>query len=757
MGLIVELQAIPGLMLGGKESEVIRIIILLKYVGRQMPWSRLYPHEILSLAVVLVLTGCWHGQGDKMADLKPPVAEQVPRTLVVNGLPRQDEYYWLRDDEREDPAMLALLDAENQYTQAMMAPSQALQDQLFTEITARFADDDKTIPVTQGTYAYHREFQAGGEYPVYLRGLPGAVETTEVILDVNQLAQANLVRGGDYYQVSNWSVSSGDNLLAFTEDTLGRRQYTLRFRDLQSGEFLPDQITGVSSSIAWAQDNKTLFYVKLDPQTLLPYQVYRHVVGTPIETDQLVYEETDRSFSTSVYTTRSKAYVVISLSSTDSSEIRLIDSLKPQRGPVVFLTREADHEYRIRHVAGTFYILTNWQASNFRLMKVEEQHLNAKLAWQEVLAHQEHVLLQDAEVFSDYLVVNERVRGLPVLRVISRAAEQGPGRRIEFPDPTYSARLHSNPEVSSRRLRYVYSSLTTPESVFEYDMDRGISVLLKQDPVVGAFDASLYKSERIMITARDGTQVPVSLVYRSDRFSRGNNPLYLNAYGAYGFASEPTFRSLRLSLLDRGFVFAIAHVRGGDEMGRDWYEQGRLLQKRNTFWDFIDATDQLVALGYGDKRKVFAMGGSAGGLLMGVIANEAPEKYLGIIAHVPFVDVVTTMLDESIPLTVGEFSEWGNPQDLDYYKYMLSYSPYDQVTAQDYPNMLVTTGLHDSQVQYFEPLKWVSRLRRLKTDNHRLLLDINMDSGHSGASGRYTRYQTDAREYAFVLDLLPAE
>jgi oligopeptidase B len=293
--------------------------------------------------------------------------------------------------------------------------------------------------------------------------------------------------------------------------------------------------------------------------------------------------------------------------------------------------------------------------------------------------------------------------------------------------------------------------------VFEYDMDRGTSQLLKQDPVVGAFDASLYKSERIMITARDGAQVPVSLVYRPDLFSRGNNPLYLNAYGAYGFASEPTFRSLRLSLLDRGFVFAIAHVRGGDEMGRDWYEQGRLLQKRNTFWDFIDATDQLVALGYGDKQKVFAMGGSAGGLLMGVIANEAPEKYLGIIAHVPFVDVVTTMLDESIPLTVGEFSEWGNPQELDYYKYMLSYSPYDQVTAQDYPNMLVTTGLHDSQVQYFEPLKWVSRLRRLKTDNHRLLLDINMDSGHGGASGRYTRYQTDAREYAFVLDLLPAE
>ena len=716
--------------------------------------SRSSSNLLLLLLVALLLTGCWSEQADKEADLQPPVAEPVPRTLVGNGFERQDEYYWLRDDERSDPAVLALLKAENQYTRSMMAPLSDLQDQLFGEITARFTEDDKTVPVTQGAYAYHREFQSGGEYPVYLRAKLEAGAAPKVILDVNLLAQTHLEQGGQYYQVSNWSVSSADNLLAFTEDTVGRRIYTLRFKDLESGEFLPDQITGVSSSIAWAQDNKTVFYVKLDPQTLLPYQVYRHVMGSSVTTDQLVYEETGRGFEASVYTTRSKEFVVISLSSTDSTEVLLIDSHQPQSRFNVFLTREANHEYRVRHVPGTFYILTNWQASNFRLMKVIESRLNDKSAWQEVIAHQTDVLLLDTEVFSDYLVVTERHQGLPVLRVIGRADEQSVGRKIEFPDPAYTARLHSNPEINSRRLRYVYSSLTTPESVFEYDMDLGTSELLKQERVVGAFDPRHYKSERILITARDGVQVPVSLVYRVDLFTQGQNPLYLNAYGAYGFASQPTFRSLRLSLLDRGFVFAIAHVRGGDELGRDWYEQGRLLHKRNTFWDFIDATDELVARGYADKQKVFALGGSAGGLLMGVVANEAPEKYLGIIAHVPFVDVVTTMLDETVPLTVGEFTEWGNPQDPEYYEYMLSYSPYDQVKAQAYPNMFVTTGLHDSQVQYFEPVKWVSRLRRLKTDSHRLLLDINMDSGHSGASGRYARYQTDAREYAFVLGLL---
>ncbi|MFT4719384.1 MAG: oligopeptidase B [Candidatus Azotimanducaceae bacterium] len=709
---------------------------------------------LLSLMLVLPLAGCWNSSDDGRPDVQAPTAEQKLKVLSTHDVARIDEFYWLRDDERKDPAVLALISAENQYTQSVMAHTTPLQNQLFTEITARFTEKDKTVPIFQGDYAYHREFQAGGEQPIYVRHkLAGAVldEKTadEVMLDVNSLA-----RGHEYYEVSNWSVSSGQNLLAFTEDTVGRRQYRLRFKDIDSGLFLADEIPGVASSIAWAQDNKTVFYVRLDPQTLLPYQVYRHVLGTDAATDQLVYEETDRSFYTAVSTTRSNAFIVINLSSTDSTEIRLIDSLQPDSAPLMFMARQANHQYRIRHVSGTFYILTNWQAINFRLMKVDEAQLNNQAAWQEVIGHRVNTLLQDTEVFNDYLVVSERREGLPVLRVIRRDNEAAPGRIIGFPDPTYTARLHSNPEVDSVKLRYVYSSLTTPESVYEYDMDLGTSVLLKRDRVEGDFTPQRYTSERIMIEARDQTQVPVSLVYRTDLFKPHENPLYLNAYGAYGFASDAEFQSIRLSLLDRGFVFAIVHVRGGDELGRNWYENGRLMNKRNTFWDFMDATDQLVDKGYGDQDQVFAMGGSAGGLLMGVLANEAPEKYLGIIAHVPFVDLVTTMLDESIPLTTGEFSEWGDPRELSYFNYMLSYSPYDQVKAQDYPNMFVTAGLHDSQVQYFEPLKWVSRLRKMKTDDNLVLLDVNMDSGHGGASGRYARYQTDALEYAFVLDLL---
>ena len=720
---------------------------VVRFVPRRIPqqlqlWACL-------LSSLVLLSGCWGGRDD-VDGITPPVARQVPETLSLHGQERQDEYYWLRDDSRSDPAVLALLAAENQYTDAVMAGSKALQDQLFSEITGRLTDDATTVPVQQGDYAYHREFRGGGEYPMYLRRKLAAAEQAQVILDVNTLAQ-----GHEYYKVSNWSVSSGQNILAFTEDTVGRRQYTLRFKDLDTGVLLPDEIRGVSSSIAWAQDNRTLFYVKTDPQTLLPYQVYRHRLGTPSSSDQLVYEEADRSFLTTVYTTRSAEFVVLSLTSTDSSEIRLIDSQQPEHVPRMFLAREAGHRYRIRHVPGTFYVLSNWQAEDFQLFKVADSQLNNKALWQVVIQGRAAVKLLDAEVFNDYLVLSERQSGLPVLRIVPRAAEGSAGRIINFPDPTYTARLHSNPEVSATHLRYVYSSLTTPESVYDYDMHLGVSTLLQRDRVEGSFNPADYTSKRIMVKVRDNTLVPVSLVYRTDLFRLAANPLYLNAYGAYGFPSEPSFLSMRLSLLDRGFVYAIAHVRGGDELGRDWYEQGRLLHKRNTFQDFMDVTDGLVAQGYGAADKVFAMGGSAGGLLMGVIANEAPEKYLGIIAHVPFVDVVTTMADASVPLTVGEYGEWGNPQDLEYFNYMLSYSPYDQVRAQDYPNMYVTAGLYDSQVQYFEPLKWVSRLRRLKTDDRRLLLSVDMDSGHGGASARYERYQGDAREYAFVLGLLP--
>lgn len=707
-------------------------------------YRRAMPAPVLVL--LLLVAGCWRNSDDSVA-IAPPVAAVEPKEISVHGDVRVDDYYWVRDDTRSDPKVLALLDAENEYTRAVMAHTKTLQSELFNEIAGRLKTEDRTVPVKLGDYFYHREFREGREYPVYVRRQDEPGSVPQVILDVNELSH-----GHDYYEVANWSVSEDGNVMAFAEDQVGRREYTIRFKDLRSGRLLPDSIEEVESDIAWAKDNVSVFYVAKDPVTLLPYRVFRHVLGTAVEEDKLVYEETDTSFYTSVYASRSHDYVVISMQSTDTSEIRLIDADDPGSAPKMFAPREPGIEYRVRHVPGDFYVLTNWNALNYRLMRTPEAGIGDRRSWTEVIPARDEVLLQDVEVFSDYLVVNERTGGLPHLRVIHR--HTGEEDTISFHDPTYTARLHSNPEIETTKLRYVYSSLTTPESVFEYDMAHNTTELLKQDEVLGGFDAARYRSERLFITARDGTQVPVSLVYRPDLRRPTENPMYIYGYGSYGISINPSFQSLRLSLLDRGFVYAIVHVRGGQEMGRDWYREGKLLHKRNTFTDFIDATRELVARGYGARDKVFAGGGSAGGLLMGVIANEAPELYRGIIAHVPFVDVVTTMLDESIPLTSGEFDEWGDPRDKTYYDYMLSYSPYDQVKAQDYPNMFVTTGLWDSQVQYYEPVKWVSRLRKVKTDDNLLLLHIDMNTGHSGASGRYERYRIDALEYAFILDVL---
>ncbi len=681
-----------------------------------------------------------------MDEIVPPVAEQRDKILSIHGDDRLDEYYWIRDDERRDPDVLKLIAQENAYTKAMMAHSEKFQETLFDEISARLVADDRTVPVKTGNYVYFREYRQGGEYPVYIRAPTANQDAEAILLDANDLST-----GHEFYQIGNWSVSPGETLLAYAEDTVSRRQYTLRFKDLESGSNLPDEIVNVSPAIAWAADNQTVFYVRKHPQTLLPYRVYRHKLGTPGESDVEVYEEKDDAFHTSVHTTRSRKYVVFTMGSTDSSEIRLVRAGDPDAEPAIFLPREEHHEYRIRHIEGMFYVLTNWQAKNFRLMKVKEEEIGDKSHWQEVIAHRPDVLLQDMEIFTNYLVVNERIDGLARIRVINLT--DGKDRVIDFPDPAYTARLHANPEVDTNRLRYAYSSLTTPESIYEFNMESGESVLLKEESVLGGFDKSKYTSERKVFTARDGTRVPVSVVYRADLFKSGSNPVYIYAYGSYGYSANPTFLSKRLSLLDRGFVYAMVHVRGGEDMGRHWYEDGKLLNKKNTFNDFIDATQYLVAEGLADADNVFAVGGSAGGLLMGVIANEAPALYKGIVAHVPFVDVITTMLDESIPLTSGEFNEWGNPNERVYYDYMLSYSPYDQVKAQKYPNMLVTTGFYDSQVQYFEPVKWVSRLRRLKQDDNLLLIDINMDTGHGGSSGRYERHRLDALEYAFILEL----
>ena len=759
-----------------RSTTVIFAQALFATIDRNLHWQKCCDRFLarnLLMLFCLVISACEDAKHELSTVIVEPEAPVKPTILSLHGIDRVDDYYWLRDDSRTDPEMLNLLHQENAYTSDMMQHTTALQDRLFNEIAQRLADNKKTVPVKKGNFEYHQEYREGAQYPIYLRRrlLPAHQQSAEVILDVNKLAA-----GHEYFSVDNWSVSPDEVKMAYVEDTLSRRQYTLRIKNLETGKLLEDAIKNVSTSIAWSGDSKYLFYVSKHPQTLLPNRVFRHTIGTSVAQDVLVYEEEDPEFYTSVYQTRSEDYIAISLSSTDSSEIRLIPVSTPTESPIVFHAREAAHEYRIRHIDKMFYILTNWQAKNFRLMKVHEDLIGDKKNWVNVLAHRASTLIQDVEVFDHFLVTQESSDGLSTLRVQSRGMRRdldAPATdslkttankniepdewlytSIEFPVPTYAIFLASNPDPASTKLRYFYSSLTTPSSVYEYDMLDNSSKLLKQDEVLGSFDAKNYVSKRVSIQARDGTRVPVSLVYRRDMWRQGENPLYLNAYGSYGYSSDANFQSLRLSLLNRGVVYGIVHVRGGEELGREWYEDGKLLRKKNTFQDFIDATDALVEAGYGAKDKVIAMGGSAGGLLMGVIANEAPEKYLAIIAHVPFVDVITTMNDPTIPLTTGEYTEWGDPAEKTYFDYMLSYSPYDQVKAQDYPHMFVTTGLYDSQVQYFEPVKWVSKLRKMKTDDNKLLLDIDMESGHSGASGRYERYKTDALEYAFLLDIL---
>lgn len=678
----------------------------------------------------------------------PPVAEKHPHELEVHGDRRIDNYYWIRDDQRSDPGVLAYLGAENAYTKAVLAHTEPLQAKLFGEITGRLKSEDRTVPVKRDDYLYFREYRAGGEYPVYLRQPAAGGGEPEVILDGNALA-----RGHPYYAIGDWAVSSGQDHLAYAEDTRSRRQYTIRFRNLTSRTMLADAIVDTSGDMAWANDNRTLFYVARDPETLLPYRVFRHRLGEDPAQDVLVYEEKDNTFYTSVYKTRSRRFIVIFLGSTLSTEALLIDADRPDSAPVSFLPREPRHEYEIRHIDDTFYVRTNWRAENFRLMKVKEGMSRDKANWVEVVPNRDDVLLFDVEVFRNFVALNEREKGLTQLTVLDRRT--GQKRRLDFIDPAYSVSLGANPEIETNELRYNYTSLRIPDSVYEEAMDTGYRTLLKQDEVVGRFDPSEYATKRAWATARDGTKIPISIVYRRSLWRPGGNPLYVYGYGSYGISIDPEFASDRLSLLDRGFVYAIVHVRGGEEMGRHWYEAGKMLHKKNTFYDFIDGTKYLLAHGYGDPGKVFAAGGSAGGLLMGVIANEAPLLYTGgVIAHVPFVDIVTTMLDETIPLTTGEFDEWGNPQIKEQYDYILSYSPYDQVRDQAYPNMFVTTGLYDSQVQYYEPVKWVAKLRAHQQGGHRILLHIDMQTGHSGASGRYERYRLKAMEYAFILDVI---
>ncbi|WP_144818631.1 oligopeptidase B [Enterobacter sp. DE0047] len=674
----------------------------------------------------------------------PPKAKKVPHVMTQHGDTRTDDYYWLRDDTRSDQDVLDYLHQENDYGRDVMASQQALQDRLLKEIVDRLPQREVSAPYTRNGYRYRHVYEPGCEYAIYQRQsvLSSEWDEWQVLLDANKRAAHS-----EFYTLGGLAVSPDNKIMALAEDYLSRRQYGLRFRNLDTGNWYPEMLDNVTPDFVWINDSETLYYVRKHAKTLLPYQVWRHTIGTPACQDELVYEEKDETFYVSLHKTTSQHYVIIYLASATTSECLLLDAELPDAQPIMFLPRRKDHEYNLDHYQHTFYLRSNREGKNFGLYRTKVR--NDK-QWEVLIPPRDHIMLEGFTLFTDWLVVEERQRGLTSLRQINRKTREVTG--IAFDDPAYVTWLAYNPEPETSRLRYGYSSMTTPDTLFELDMNTGERRVLKQAEVHG-FDASQYRSEHLWIKARDGVEVPVSLVYNQKHFRKGQNPLLVYGYGSYGTSIDADFSSSRLSLLDRGFVYAIAHIRGGGELGQHWYEDGKFLKKRNTFNDYIDVCDALLAQGYGSTRYCYGMGGSAGGMLIGTVINERPGLFHGAIAQVPFVDVVTTMLDESIPLTTGEFEEWGNPQDEIYYHYMKSYSPYDNVSAQAYPHLLVTTGLHDSQVQYWEPAKWVAKLRATKTDDNLLLLCTDMDAGHGGKSGRFKSYEGVALEFAFLVAL----
>jgi len=680
----------------------------------------------------------------------PPIAAKRPYAVASPNGARVDDYYWLRDDTRQSGDVLNYLEAENTYRDAMLAPTRALQQRLYDELTGRIKPDDASVPVYEHGYWYYTRFVPGQDYPVYARRKGELSAAEEVLLDGNALAV-----GHEYFQIGAAEVSRDGRLLAYTEDDVGRRQYTLKVKDLSTGVLLGDFLTDVEPHLVWAADNKTLLYVEKDPVTLLSVRVHKHRLGSQQKQDELVYEESDHSYYMGVGLSRSEKYLFIDLQSTQQTEVRYADAADPQLRFKPVLAREANLEYHVDALGDDFIIRTNWQAPNFRIMRTPIAGSSDKRNWRDVVAPRADALIEAFEVSRKYLAINEHSSGLLKLRL--RPWDGGPDVVIDSSEPAYSMTLMHTPNIDSTKVRYVYSSLITPHTTYDYDMRTGLKELKKTEAVLGGYDPANYVTEYLHATARDGTQIPVSVAYAKRTPLNGSAPIYQYAYGSYGISTDPAFRPNWVSLLQRGFVVAIAHVRGGQELGRQWFEDGRLLHKKNTFTDFIDVTDFLTKHGYGARDKVFAEGGSAGGLLIGAVANMAPENYRGIIAYVPFVDVVTTMLDESIPLTTNEFDQWGNPQQKTYYDYMLSYSPYDNVKAQDYPAMLVFTGLWDSQVQYYEPAKWVAKLRATKTDRRPLIFSVDMSAGHGGKSGRFQRYHDTALEYAFIFHELGIE
>ncbi|WP_083950385.1 S9 family peptidase [Serratia ficaria] len=673
------------------------------------------------------------------AQPQPPQADKAPRALTAQGDRRIDDYYWLRDDSRKNAKVLDYLTAENRYTEQMMQPYKALRDTLYQEILGRISPEERSVPYQLNGYRYQESYAAGKNFARYQRQALAANAPWQTLLDANQRAA-----GHDYYRVGGLEIGQDNRRMAVSEDLQGRRQYRISLQDIDSRRWAPEVIENTSGNMAWANDGQTLFYVRNHPQTLLPYQVYRHSYGTPVAQDQLVYQENDAAFYLSLSNASSRDYLIITISGNTTSEVRLIDANRPQGKPQLFAVRHNGREYYLDHYRGEFYLRSNHQSPHFGLYHTA----SAKQPWQTLIAPQERREVEGFTLFRDWLVVKERAEGLVQLRQISWDGK--PQRSIPFDDASYMAWLGHNPDPDSDRLRYGYSAMTTPTSTYEWDLNKGTRTLLKQQEVKGV-DPRRYHSERRWIVARDGVKVPVSLVYNKAQFKPGHGPLLVYGYGAYGMSMDPAFSANRISLLDRGFVYALIHVRGGGELGQDWYQQGKLTHKPNSFNDFIDATRALVAQGYGQPGRIYAMGGSAGGLLVGGVINQAPQLYNAVVAQVPFVDVLTTMLDDSIPLTTGEYEEWGNPNQPQAYALMKSYSPYDNVRKQRYPNLLVTSGLYDSQVQYWEPAKWVAKLRQFKQGDSLLLLSTDMTAGHGGKSGRLARLENGALEYAFIL------
>ncbi|WP_299248336.1 S9 family peptidase [uncultured Lacinutrix sp.] len=674
-----------------------------------------------------------------------PVAKKIKKSLEKHNDIRIDNYFWMND--REDKNVIDHLNAENSYTKSVLKHTESFQKDLFEEMKGRIKEDDTSVPYKLNGYWYVTKFEKGKDYPIYTRRKENIDAAEEIIFDCNEMAKEHA-----YFKLGGISISPDNKMASFAVDTVSRRQYTLQIKDLTTGEIFSDKIENTTGSSTWANDNKTLFYTKKDEVTLRSDKIYKHKLYTEEEKDVLVFNETDDTFNSFVYKTKSKKYIVIGSSSTLTSEYRILNADTPDGEFKIFQERERELEYSIAHYKDSFYIITNKDdATNFKLQKTSETNTE-KENWKDVLPHRIDVLLEDIEIFKDYLVVNERENGLNKIRIISWNGEED--YHLPFDNETYTASLGNNPDFNSDELRYGYNSLTTPSSIIDYNLKTKIKTTKKEQEVLGGkFNKDNYESKRLWATARDGVKVPISLVYKKGIELNGKNPVLQYSYGSYGSTIDPYFSTIRLSLLDRGFIYVIAHIRGGEYLGREWYENGKLLTKMNTFTDFIDCSKFLIQEKYTSPEHLYAMGGSAGGLLMGTIINLNPELYNGVIAAVPFVDVVTTMLDDTIPLTTGEYDEWGNPNDKKYYDYMKSYSPYDNVTPENYPNLLVTTGLHDSQVQYFEPAKWVAKLRELKTDTNKLLFHIDMEAGHGGASGRFESLKEVALEYAFLLDL----